>query len=501
MQTHSLNKKNQKLGLYLSLFFLLSALFIVAGGWLPRLFLSHTTVYFVHYVIALAIMVGTLAIGGIWIRLNTETTVWMHPPFLMTIWTIVYMWILGFYPFFNMLRNPWLMSLFSNDPKVIANGVYIFPLGLVSLWLVYLLTYHVIRSSPKWMTNLGGRSIPASAIWVIYSMSLSAQLIKVVSTGIAIDGDRGLLGDFSTLWQWFTYAESLHLLVLALLVEKTVTEKRSWTPLVVVILIQVLFGYLSGFMKPIIWIAVIVTLSLLGNGVKVRNYMFASIPLLMLAIGSVPIAEGIRAQVGRFDSRNLREVTQAAVEAYENSWGSSAEDGFQRVQDKLLGRQIGIAHTPTIIYVSTPTRFDYQGFAKFVAFPTYIIPRAIWPSKPVLVSGNWFNVNYLNAPATTDTSAAITFFGEGYMFSSWLGVITTGLLFGMLLAILQRWFLLAKLKPFYFALIPLFIDIESQASIAFIGLIQQAVFMLVIYMVVSTLFKPKAAPKFTLANA
>lgn len=494
-QTARLPASNRKQSLYLGLLCLLCALFAALAGWLPHLFLSQITVYFWHYTISLVIMLVALVVGTSWIRSSTSHTIWQHPPFLITLWTICYMWILGFYPFYDTLRNVWLIGLFSNKPEAMISGVYIFPVGIVVFWLVYIFVYQLLNSSPRWIVAIGEKSISPTAIWMIYAVSLGAQLFKITITGIAIESDRAALGGFSAFWQWLTYAEDLHYLVIVLLIGEVVRGRGSRISLMAVLAIQLGFGFLSGFMKPVIWIGAVVILTLMANGVKIRQYVIAGVPLVLMAIISVPIAEGIRDQIGRFDARNIGEVVDAAVSAYDDSWGASAEDGFERVQQKLLGRQIGIAHTPTLIYVQTPARFDFQGFRKFVEIPFNIIPRALWPSKPVLVSGNWFYVNYLNGPEGNGTSAAITFFGEGYMFSGWIGVVTTGVMLGIALAILQRWLILANLSAIYFALIPAFIDSEGQASLLITGLIQRVVFILVIYSIIVAISSPNKGLK------
>ena len=476
--------------LYLISICFLCAFFLTLVGVLPQRLMPQMTAYFWHYVVAFAIMVALAAVGGTWLKAVSDQSVWTHPPFLITVWTICYGWVLGFYAFYDTVRITWLIRLFQNEARALIGGVYIFPFGLAVMWLVYMLMLNAIKNTPQWLANLGKREVSMTAIWMIYAVALGSQLLQLASTGIAIANDRSQLGMFASLWQWLTYLSALNFLAMVLFIEKAFKEKRSRLPLYIVISIQLGFGFLSGFMKPLIWIAIVVFLSIISNGGKIRQYAIAAVFLGVLAVGSVPIAEGIRLQIGQFNARNVFEVSQAAANAYENSWGSSTNDGLTQVQYKLFGRQIGIAHIPTVIYVATPERFEYQGFQKFLAFPFYVIPRAIWSGKPVLVSGVWFNINYLNAHHSTTSSAAATYFGEGYMISSWLGVATVAIMLAILLAILQRWVFLARLNAFYFAMIPAFLDIEGQAAAMFTGIIQLSIFMIIIYAVVTRLFPP-----------
>jgi hypothetical protein len=138
--------------------------------------------------------------------------------------------------------------------------------------------------------------------------------------------------------------------------------------------------------------------------------------------------------------------------------------------------------------MQTPSVIPYQGLEQFLAVPAYIIPRALWPDKPVLAKGIWYSITYLNLPTQTTTSAAITIFGEGYVFAGWIGMVLVALSTGLLLAFLYRWTVSTGLIVIFIALIPKVLDIESQFTGMFVSIIQSLILYLVVYWLICRYF-------------
>lgn len=123
----------------------------------------------------------------------------------------------------------------------------------------------------------------------------------------------------------------------------------------------------------------------------------------------------------------------------------------------------------------------FQGVERFLAIPAYVVPRALWRDKPLTTLGNWFGIVYLNQPEFSTSSAAITIFGESYMYVGWIGTILACLVLGVQLAAVYRFTAGAGLWAVYLALVPTFIDVEAQFTTMFVTLIQQTAFFLILY--------------------
>ncbi len=132
-----------------------------------------------------------------------------------------------------------------------------------------------------------------------------------------------------------------------------------------------------------------------------------------------------------------------------------------------------------------------MGFDRFFWIPTYLIPRIIWNDKPQLAQGDWFGTTYLNQPTDQSGSAAMTIFGESYMYSGWLGVVFASCILGLLLSLIVKNTLDNGLPSVFIALIPTIIDVENQFSGLFISLIHRTVLYVVVYWLMTYLSKTK----------
>jgi hypothetical protein len=102
-----------------------------------------------------------------------------------------------------------------------------------------------------------------------------------------------------------------------------------------------------------------------------------------------------------------------------------------------------LIHQFALVRSLTPSEIPYQYGATYSYFLVTMIPRAIWPEKPVAGGANkFYAVNY---GITTEEGAERSSFGvsllaESYMNFGWLGVIFVMAIQGALLGLLQQMF-------------------------------------------------------------
>ena len=90
--------------------------------------------------------------------------------------------------------------------------------------------------------------------------------------------------------------------------------------------------------------------------------------------------------------------------------------------DYLLQRVREI-DSPAIIVQRTPKQISFSSPADLVQAPLLaVVPRAIWPGKPIMLSGYQLNQEYFGLPATAYTSAAVTPVGDLYRHGGWVPV-------------------------------------------------------------------------------
>jgi hypothetical protein len=102
-----------------------------------------------------------------------------------------------------------------------------------------------------------------------------------------------------------------------------------------------------------------------------------------------------------------------------------------------------LIHQLTHIYSLTPSTIPYQYGGTYSYFVIAVIPRVIWPEKPVAGSANnYFAVNY---GITTEEGAerstfGVSLLGEGFINFGWAGVLLIMALQGIIIGLLQHIF-------------------------------------------------------------
>ena len=103
---------------------------------------------------------------------------------------------------------------------------------------------------------------------------------------------------------------------------------------------------------------------------------------------------------------------------------------FSSSIDSILTR-IREIDNPAIILQRTPAQISFQSPVQLIEAPIVdLIPRAVWPSKPVMTSGYQFGQIYYGVPATDYTSFAVTPLGDLYMHGGWIPALVGMFLLG-----------------------------------------------------------------------
>jgi hypothetical protein len=87
--------------------------------------------------------------------------------------------------------------------------------------------------------------------------------------------------------------------------------------------------------------------------------------------------------------------------------------------------------SPAIIMQRTPDEIGFLSPVQLAEAPIVtLVPRAVWPGKPILDAGYQFSQAYYGIPPTTYTSSAITPAGDLYRHGGWIPVIVGMFLLG-----------------------------------------------------------------------
>ncbi|HEY6786073.1 MAG TPA: hypothetical protein VI365_02055 [Trebonia sp.] len=87
--------------------------------------------------------------------------------------------------------------------------------------------------------------------------------------------------------------------------------------------------------------------------------------------------------------------------------------------------------SPAIIIQRTPGQIPYSDPAELITGPlSALIPRLLWPGKPILATGYQFGQQYYELPPTDYTSPTVTPIGDLYRHGGWLPVLVGMLVLG-----------------------------------------------------------------------
>jgi hypothetical protein len=96
-----------------------------------------------------------------------------------------------------------------------------------------------------------------------------------------------------------------------------------------------------------------------------------------------------------------------------------------------LAERIRTIDSPAIILQRTPAQIPYRSPADLVISPVVnLVPRILWPGKPILAEGYQVSQEYYHFPSQLYTSSAVTPEGDLYRHGGWFTVIAGAFLGG-----------------------------------------------------------------------
>jgi hypothetical protein len=130
-----------------------------------------------------------------------------------------------------------------------------------------------------------------------------------------------------------------------------------------------------------------------------------------------------------------------------------------------LAERIRTIDSPAIILQRTPAQIPYSSPADLLISPVVnLIPRILWPGKPILAPGYQMSQEYYQLPAQVYTSSDVTPEGDLYRHGGWLTLIVGMFLGGCGIRILDEVTDLRRSVRGGFLLIVLFPDIVQAGS-------------------------------------
>jgi hypothetical protein len=192
-------------------------------------------------------------------------------------------------------------------------------------------------------------------------------------------------------------------------------------------------GYKLGFITAVL--AVAIAPASAGRRMP-RGLILAALVFFLVIV--IPFTVAYRSEI-RGRSADLGPAQAAAVApALGRSVASAASPDTVSQSLVYLSQRVQDIDGPAIVLQETPTQVPY---ASLVRLPEEVaaelIPRALWPGKPIADPGYDFSQKYYGTPASDVTSAAITPWADLYQYDGWIPVLAGMFLLGCLMRVVD----------------------------------------------------------------
>jgi hypothetical protein len=443
-----------------------------------------------HYAGLSLLLTSVIVIGIHWgaVSLRFGKLDLLELPVWYSLWTLGGLVLFGFLGFVD---KKYLLPVIDDRLHWLPSGLWLPIVGISGLWLGYFLGWRLVptascsstshnRPKPK---HLWGEP-RIKALWMLYGLIWLERLWRISKVGTAWGADITRLGDLLALNQWFIYLEQSVYLVVAITALQVFRGRWSKRILGVILVLELSFIFITGFIKPVLWLALILIGASYYTQRELRIHRRALAAIVLIGLILIPMALEYRVLIasGVVDNRSLSDIMVGIGLAFTRSWGSGTRRAFRLLIDKICIRQAKVAETLGVIVHLTPSHISYWGVEWLLATPLYVIPRALWLEKPILSRGVYFNILYLGAPHDTRSSAAFTVFGDLYMSAGWPAVFLGMMLLGWIAALLYRHLVVqllnqgqVTLTAFYIGLAVMIMDVEGSYVGNMVGLIQRFV--------------------------
>ena len=183
-------------------------------------------------------------------------------------------------------------------------------------------------------------------------------------------------------------------------------------------------------------LAVAVARASAGHGMP-RWLLLAAVAFFLLMV--IPFAVAYRAEVRGGPVDLSPSASAATVPAVAGSAVSTASAGTLSRSVDYLAQRLQEINAPAIVLQKTPAQVPYLNPVQIPeALATDLIPRALWPGKPILDPGYQFSQEYYGTPAGLVTAAAITPQADLYRYGGWVPMVAGMAILGWLMRFLDE---------------------------------------------------------------
>ena len=283
--------------------------------------------------------------------------------------------------------------------------------------------------------RFSGQVRGAAAPWILYCIGIAANLDNTASTGIF--GYVGNLSSAVTSASLYggvlgTVSLCAPLGIAAAAMRVFIEHRRhAWITLVILFSAEVAFGGIAGVKGSFITAVLAVALPF-----SVSRRRLPKIPLILSALAFlvvvIPFTGAYRSVVrqGSVALTPSQALSAAPKILQQTVTGNNAPSVLSSSFTYLMVR-IREIDDVAIIVQRTPGQIGFRSPLQLIGAPLAgIVPRVLWPGKPLNLTGIEFSQEYFDEPSTVYTSTPDTLIGGLYLYGGWLPMLTGMFLFG-----------------------------------------------------------------------
>lgn len=276
--------------------------------------------------------------------------------------------------------------------------------------------------------------------WVLFAVGITAQAASAAMTGhfgyVGLVSPSAPVSGYS---QYVTIAgECVPLAVMA----ASVRHYRARAPgsgltLAVLLAGAVVAGALGGNKQPFVVavLAVLIPRTAAAGRIPGRLVLAAALFFLLLVI---PFNAAYRAAARDGAPLSAGDAIATAPAILGQVMASDLSLAGLGKSARLLAVRVRSEDSPAIIVQRTPGQIPYASPGLLAEAPLLdVIPRILWPGKPVLDAGYQFSQQYFELPPSVYTSSDVTPEGDLWEHGGWVPVVAGMLLLGCIVRVLD----------------------------------------------------------------
>jgi hypothetical protein len=356
-----------------------------------------------------------------------------------------------------------LLALVSVDVAIVSwTAGYLLPIGLV------LATWLRKFASPEASPNTW------KAQWLpipLYAVAIGARLIRLHAgrLGYLQDPTLALLSP-STTFQVLAILDDFAMLAILLAAMDAFAlsrSRRARVIMVTLVVTEVGFGLITASKETVLWTVIAPGLMYVVTKRRVPRTLLAA--FMVIAVFDFAFTSAYRKTI-----RNSARTTSTSLSAAAKNFPSTLAKTLDQNPFKLSSGSGGSAaarlrqiDNVTLVIDRTPSRINYVPWTQLVVGPIEgAIPRAVWPTKPIISTGLQFSQDYYDIPPQVLTASAVTMPGDLIRHGGAMPLIVGMLVLGIIAAIVDCAFSpLADPKNAVILIPVLLVFVKSEADV------------------------------------